>query len=318
MNDRHPPTKETLLTTDVSVAADCIRSGGLVAFPTETVYGLGANALDSDAVARVFVAKGRPANNPLIVHVADFEGVRSLSSSVPEYAESFMEAFFPGPLTLVLPRDPKVPYGTTAGLETVAVRMPDHPMALALIQQSGVFVAAPSANRSGRPSPTAWEDVYEDLNGRIDVILKGKPTKYGLESTVVDCTGEFPMILRPGGVSLEDLLLVHSQTAYSTSAALAAKSPGTAHRHYQPNAQVILVDHSRSLNLPEDAAFIGFSGGETARLRFEAVDVADYAHHLFSFFRQCEKEGIRTIYCEKVAPFGMGRALMDRLERASS
>ncbi|MDA1029253.1 MAG: L-threonylcarbamoyladenylate synthase [Bacteroidetes bacterium] len=310
--------KQTIVTDDVSLAAQRIRLGGLVAFPTETVFGLGANALDTEAVQRLFVAKGRPADNPLIVHVANPDDVRVLTSRIPSYAETLMEAFFPGPLTLVLPRAPIVPDITTAGLETVAIRMPDHEIALDLIRQSGMFIAAPSANRSGRPSPTTWEDVFEDLDGRIDLILKGTQTQFGLESTVVDCTGDFPVILRPGSVSLEELTAVQALTVYSDSSELSQRSPGTNHRHYQPNARVLLVPNPCLDDIPRDAAFIGLAGGFGAHLRYEAKSVADYAHHLFSFFRRCEKEGIRSIYCQKVPAVGIGRALMDRLERAAN
>jgi L-threonylcarbamoyladenylate synthase len=310
--------KKTLITEDVSIAAECIKNGGLVAFPTETVFGLGANALDGNAVKQIFLAKGRPADNPLIVHVADYDSVRELTSHVPDYAETLMKAFFPGPLTLVFPRASHIPDVTTAGLETVAVRMPDHVVAQALIAQSGTGIAAPSANRSGRPSPTTWQDVFEDLNGRVDVILKGDHTRVGLESTVVDCTGEYPIILRPGSISLEDLLLINSKTEYSSSSLLSGRSPGTNHRHYQPNAKVILVDENSEMPELEKAAFLGMTGGEGAKTRFVAVDIIEYAHHVFSFFRHCEKEGIGIIYCQKVSRTGLGSALMDRLDRASA
>jgi L-threonylcarbamoyladenylate synthase len=309
---------ETKVTDDVTLAAEVIRGGGIVAFPTETVYGLGADALDERAVRKIFEAKGRPADNPLIVHVCDTESISVLVSGMSESARRLMSAFFPGPLTLVLPRSGRVPDVTTAGLDTVAVRMPDHPVALALIRESGRFIAAPSANRSGRPSPTNWEDVFQDLNGRVDAILKGDRTRVGLESTVVDCTGPDPVILRPGSISLEDIQLVCPTATVSGRSEQEHRSPGTRHRHYQPESRVVLVDEGDEITDGADAAYIGITGGEGARVRLLVLDVEAYAHHLFTFFRKCEREGVGTIYCQRVDRSGLGTALMDRLERASA
>ena len=189
--------------SDIDAAAELLRSGELVAFPTETVYGLGANALSEAAVQRIFVAKGRPSDNPLIVHIASRTQLEHLVTSIPEVATRLMDQFWPGPLTIVLPKRPEVPNLVTAGLNTVAVRMPNHLIAIELIGQAGVPLAAPSANRSGRPSATTWQAVSEDLDGRIAGIICGEPTDFGLESTVVDVNSEQPRLLRPGGITFE-------------------------------------------------------------------------------------------------------------------
>ena len=185
------------------LAGSIIRSGGLVAFPTETVYGLGGNALDPEASRRIYAAKGRPSDNPLIVHIADLGSLSRIVSRIPDSALALADAFWPGPLTMILPRSSEVPPETTGGLDTVAVRMPSHPAALELIRRSGGYIAAPSANTSGRPSPTRAQHVYDDLNGRIDMIIDGGPVGIGIESTIIDLTEEVPMVLRPGFISID-------------------------------------------------------------------------------------------------------------------
>ena len=307
---------KTQVTESFALAADAIRNGGTVAFPTETVFGLGADALNKTAVAKIFEAKGRPADNPLIVHVANREQVSLVAQRTPEIAIALMEAFFPGPLTLVLPKHSSVPAITTAGLDSVAVRMPNHPVALRLIEACQTPLAAPSANRSGRPSPTTWEDVLQDLDGRIDVLLKGSQSLVGLESTVVDCTGETPVILRTGAISLEEIQQVAPTATYSRDNTDHHKSPGTRHRHYQPNAKVVLVDAPFE-GVGGSTAFIGFSGGTNVQFRMIPLTVEEYAHHLYSFFRNCDRAGIGVIFCERVSEKGLGVALMDRLKRAS-
>ena len=198
--------KTQLVTMDaLQAAAGIIRDGGLVAFPTETVYGLGADAMNAEAAAKIYEAKGRPSDNPLIVHIADKEQVDLLAENVPEAAERIMEAFWPGPLTIILNKKKEVPHGTTGGLNTVAIRMPSHPVAQALIRESGCMIAAPSANTSGRPSPTTAAHVMEDMQGRIPMILDGGAVGIGIESTILDMTGEIPMILRPGYITKEML-----------------------------------------------------------------------------------------------------------------
>ena len=227
-------------------AAEVLRSGGLVAFPTETVYGLGANALDEEAVKSIYRAKGRPSDNPLIVHIADTAAVKDLTDSIPGTAQALMDAFWPGPLTLVMPRSSLVPDIVTAGLDTVAVRMPSHPIASALIKKAGVPVAAPSANSSGRPSPTLARHVIEDMMGKIDVIIDGGNAEVGVESTVLDITVDPPVILRPGGVTLEQLRhvlgnVISDQTPGISDMAGTPKSPGMKYRHYSPKATMLLI-----------------------------------------------------------------------------
>jgi len=307
---------ETLLTNVPEVAAEIIRRGGVVAFPTETVYGLGANVFDAAAVARIFEAKQRPANNPLIAHVASMEQIEELAAEITPSAREFIKAFFPGPLTVVLRKTERVPAIATAGLNTIGIRMPRFAPAHRFIEACGVPVAAPSANVSGRPSPTTWQAVFEDLNGRIDGILQGELTEIGLESTVVDCMGEFPVVLRSGSVSVEQLQAVVPGTAAATgSDTEAPRSPGMLYRHYSPRARVVIglggADGGR-------AAFIGLNEPETSyELTKICVTAEEYARSLFEFFREADRAGVDTIYCEAVPETGIGAAIMDRLRRAA-
>lgn len=310
----------TRLLDDPAAAAALLRAGRLVAFPTETVYGLGAHALDPAAVARIFEAKGRPADNPLIVHVASVADLPALADVSGDAARRLADAFMPGPLTLVLPRRPCVPDVVTAGLDTVAVRVPGHPLAHALLRAAAVPVAAPSANRSGRPSPTSWEAVHADLNGRIDALLRGPRTDAGLESTVVDASGSVPVLLRAGAVSLEALrAVVPSVASLPARADLLRRSPGTRHRHYAPQARVVTVAPGAPLpDVATPAAWIGLSPAPVpVEAAFVAASVAAYAHEVFHFFRHCDAAGIATILCERVPEAGLGAALNDRLQRAS-
>lgn len=229
-------------------AAQILRDGGLVAFPTETVYGLGANALNEEAARKIYAAKGRPSDNPLIAHVARKEDVEALTSCIPEAGRKLMDRYWPGPLTLVFPKSEKVPYGTTGGLETVAVRMPSDPVANRLIGLAGVPVAAPSANTSGRPSPTTADHVYQDMNGKIEMIVDGGPVGIGLESTIVDVSGEVPVMLRPGAVTIEMLretlgrVEVDPAILGPLKADVKPKAPGMKYRHYAPKADLLLVE----------------------------------------------------------------------------
>ena len=315
----------TTLTDSPEAAAAFIRDGQLAAFPTETVYGLGADAFNAAAVRAIFAAKGRPADNPLIVHVARDADVERLARDISAAAQRLMGAFFPGPLTLVLPRRYEVPAVVTAGLDTIGVRWPRHPVAQRFLDACRTPVAAPSANRSGRPSPTSAEAVRADLGGRIACILRGGRTEAGLESTVVDATGAAPVVLRAGMISLEQLQqvcpAVHANVHADSEQKPARRSPGTHHRHYAPRARVVIV------NSPQDAApdarhaYIGRAAPDAPEA-FGHVQVCasleDYAHALFHFFRASDAAGCTTLYAEAVPEDGLGRALMDRLRRAAA
>jgi L-threonylcarbamoyladenylate synthase len=311
---------QTIVTSDVGLTASVIRRGGIVAFPTETVYGLGANVFDEKAVEAIFEAKARPVDNPLIAHIADLAQIKELAHDVPANAEKLIDAFFPGPLTVVLAKAERVPLIATAGLDTIGIRMPKFDLAHRFLLACSVPVVAPSANLSGRPSPTTWEAVAEDLDGRIDCILRGEATEIGLESTVVDCTGAVPLLLRKGSVSLADLQRVVPEIrAEDASAAEIMRSPGLRHRHYSPRAMVVLIDPGSEVSDVRTGA--GYIGLHELSERFEATlicgSVDEYAHALFEFFRNCDRKGIDTIYCERVDESAIGAALMDRLRRAA-
>ncbi|MBR3834114.1 MAG: threonylcarbamoyl-AMP synthase [Lachnospiraceae bacterium] len=235
------------ITANVKEAAKILQSKGLVAFPTETVYGLGGDALDENAAAKIYTAKGRPSDNPLIVHIADTKDVYELATEVPEKATMLMEAFWPGPLTIILPKKTIVPDGTTGGLNTVAIRMPSHPVALSLIRESGLYIAAPSANTSGRPSPTLAKHVMEDMNGRIEMILDGGAVGIGIESTIVDLTGDVPVILRPGFITKSMLEKIVGEVTIDPALIepdpnLRPKAPGMKYTHYAPKGELTIVE----------------------------------------------------------------------------
>jgi L-threonylcarbamoyladenylate synthase len=309
---------ETYLTTEPEAAAEIIRRGGIVAFPTETVYGLGANAFDASAIAKIFEAKKRPQDNPLIAHVGSIEQIELLAARVPDFAPALIKTFFPGPLTLVFPKRDEVPEIATAGLDSIGVRMPRNELAREFLAACETPVVAPSANLSGRPSPTTWEAAYEDLNGRIDGILQGDATEIGLESTVVDCTGDRPVVLRQGSVTLEDIRRVVPDATANDSIESERKSPGLRHKHYAPNASVAIIDAAAKVDDASSAAYIGLSDREEPFASEQIVgDAAEYAHLLFKFFRECEREGLKKIYCERVEESGIGAALMDRIRRAA-
>lgn len=245
--------RDKLQTADAQLweAARILRGGGLVAFPTETVYGLGANGLDEAAARKIYAAKGRPSDNPLILHISAEEELAPLVRKVPEAARKLMEAFWPGPLTMIFEKSGIVPYGTTGGLDTVAVRMPVDPVAGRMIKLAGVPVAAPSANLSGRPSPTTAQHVIQDMNGRIEMILDGGPVGIGVESTIVDVTGPVPMLLRPGAVTMEMLedaigeVAIDPAVAGPVAADVKPRAPGMKYRHYAPKAELVLVEDGR-------------------------------------------------------------------------
>lgn len=311
---------KTIVTRSPIEAAKIIERGGIVAFPTETVYGLGANVFDEVAIAKIFEAKMRPADNPLIAHVASLEQVAELASIIPRSAKVFIDSFFPGPLTVVLPRSERVPLAATAGLNTIGVRMPQFGLANQFLSACREPVVAPSANLSGKPSTTTWHAVLEDLDGRIDCILQGDPTEIGLESTVVDCTVDVPILLRQGSISLEQLRSVVPETIeYKPVADDTPRSPGLKHRHYSPTATVsIISDLKFDISDLRSAAYIGLSDPQRKfGIALICISVADYAHSVFEFFRECDRRRIGTIYCETVPETGIGSALMDRLRRAA-
>ena len=304
-------------------AAAALKRGEPVAFPTETVYGLGANALDPAAVRRVFAEKGRPGDNPLIVHVADLPMLRRVVTRVPPEARALAQRFWPGPLTIVLPKKRVVPAVVTAGLPTVAVRVPDHPVALALIEAAGVPIAAPSANRSGRPSPTRAAHVAADFPGLL--VLDGGPARHGLESTVVSL-GDPPRILRLGAIPVEELRAVLPGLVVATKARARAESPGMRHRHYAPARPLILFRRSRAAALREalaadpkaillctDADAALFPGTRPVRL---GGTPAEIAHGLFEALRTGRRGSLLLAY--SVPRRGLLRAVMDRLERAAT
>lgn len=310
---------ETILTRSPGKAAEIIKRGGIVAFPTETVYGLGADVFNSDAVARIFDAKMRPADNPLIAHIGDLSQISYLAADVPESASQLIAEFFPGPLTVVLKRSAAVPLIATAGLDSIGVRMPGNELASDFLKKCGSPVVAPSANLSGRPSPTTWKAVLEDLNGRIDCILQGHATKVGLESTVVDCTVEPPVVLRSGAVSLEELKsVVPAIEPYQPLEGEAPRSPGLKHRHYSPKANVFLFDAGPPTADHQADACICISNIPNEFAYFMRCDsTEEYASQLYEFFRECDRKGIDNVFCETVPETGLGAALMDRLRRAA-
>lgn len=319
-----------------------IRSGGLVAFPTETVYGLGANALDDKAAKKIYEAKGRPSDNPLIAHISCLEEIAPLVSCLPEAGEKLANAFWPGPLTLVLPKSSRVPYGTTGGLDTVAVRMPSDPTALELIRLSGVPIAAPSANVSGRPSPTRADHVYQDMDGRIDLILDGGPVGIGVESTIVDVTGEVPYLLRPGAVTIEMLkevvgeIRIDPAVLGAVSPEIQPKAPGMKYRHYAPKAELTLIEGETDLVvtaincLAEEKLEAGSRVGiictdETIGFypQGEAVSIGrraheeTIAHNLYAVLRQFDDLGVDYIFSEAFDETQLGQAIMNRLNKAA-
>jgi L-threonylcarbamoyladenylate synthase len=324
-------------------AARILKEGGLVAFPTETVYGLGADATNEQAAARIYEAKGRPSDNPLIVHIADIHALSQCASEVSERALALAKAFWPGPLTMILPKGELIPYTTTGGLDTVAVRMPDHPAALELIRAAGGFIAAPSANTSGRPSPTKAEHVYEDLKGRIPLILDGGEVGIGIESTIVDLTEQEPVILRPGYITqamLEEVTagVKMDRGLLETAKDVRPKAPGMKYRHYAPKAELVLVQGELS-NVPDvikeqvrQLSMEGKKSGviccEETRLRYADTDAeilsigsrrdeATIAHNLYDVLRAFDEKEVDRIYSECFDTPMLGDAVMNRMRKAA-
>lgn len=328
-------------------AAQVLKSGGLVAFPTETVYGLGANALDEEAAGKIYAAKGRPSDNPLIVHVARKEDVDRLTAYIPEAGKKLMERYWPGPLTLIFPKSGAVPLGTTGGLETVAVRMPSDPVANRLIALAGVPVAAPSANTSGRPSPTTADHVYQDMNGKIELIVDGGEVGIGLESTIVDVSGTVPTLLRPGAVTVEMLRETLGEVEIDPAIKgpltkdVRPKAPGMKYRHYAPKAELVLVEADftdtarrrvteKLKELAHDKLAQGYRVGiictdETRNCYPEGIVQSlgcrareeTIAHNLFAVLREYDDMEVDYIYSESFSGEALGQAIMNRLTKAA-
>lgn len=324
-------------------AALCLKRGGLVAFPTETVYGLGGNALEEEAAKKIYAAKGRPSDNPLIIHIAEVSALKELAREIPEVAIRLAERFWPGPLTMILQKSEKVPLGTTGGLDTVAIRMPDHPVALQLIRTSGLYLAAPSANTSGRPSPTLAEHVAEDLSGRIDMILDGGMVKVGLESTIVDLTEEIPVILRPGCITKEMLEQVVGQVKIDPAILSAQgmtnakpKAPGMKYKHYAPKAEltifkgkqesVVKYIQKQAEEMEKEGLNVGILATEETRSDYtkgivriigSRQEEGSIARGLFACLREFDHLQVDVILAESFEEDAMGEAIMNRLNKAA-
>ena len=321
----------------IQQAAKLLQQEEVVAFPTETVYGLGANAFSDKAVAKIFQAKGRPSDNPLIVHISNKQQLTELVDNIPAHAEKLMEKFWPGPLTVIFPKKNNASKLVTAGLDTIAIRMPDHPVALALIEESGLPLAAPSANLSGKPSPTTAKHVVDDLDGKVAGIVDGGPTGVGLESTVLDCTTEIPIILRPGGVTKEQLEQVVGEVGVdpaltTENVELKPKSPGMKYTHYAPIAPLYIVegtvdylqhivDKSRA-----DGKVVGILSTDEHKNSLSAdvvlsvgthADLATVAANLYEKLRQFNETNVDVIYSESFPADGVGAAIMNRLNKAA-
>lgn len=322
-------------------AAKLIRQGELVAFPTETVYGLGADALLPRGAEKIYQAKGRPSDNPLIIHIAKVEALDRIAAKIPQEAKLLAEAFWPGPLTMIFEKTGEVPYETTGGMDTVAVRMPSHPIALELIRQSGGYIAAPSANTSGRPSPTLASHVYEDLNGKIPMILDGGPVGIGIESTILDLSDAVPMVLRPGYITKEMLSRVIGEVRddpglIGADSNIRPKAPGMKYKHYAPKAELMLVTGSRDRviekinKLVQEKEAQGKKAGviatdetrEAYQCRYvksigSREDEDGIARHLYGILRDFDTLDVDYIYSESLATPRIGQAIMNRLLKAA-
>lgn len=325
----------------IEEAGKILQNGGLVAFPTETVYGLGANALDAEAAAKTYRAKGRPSDNPLIVHIADWEDLKAIVKEIPPQAELAARSFWPGPLTMIFQKSDLVPYGTTGGLDTVAVRMPSNETALEVIRAAGGYVSGPSANTSGRPSPTNAGHVAEDLSGKIDMILDDGDVEIGLESTILDMTVVPPMILRPGAITKEMAQEVLGevdvdQTILSAESKEPPKAPGMKYRHYAPKADLVIVEGTveNEVKAIRQLVYGRVCRGEKAGVIATTETQKQYTHglvkvigtrsseksvarNLYAILRDFDREDVRIIYSESFAVQGLGRAIMNRLEKAA-
>lgn len=335
--------QEDLEAKDFTQAIELLRHGELVAFPTETVYGLGGDALDETAAKRIYEAKGRPSDNPLIVHIASTDALKVLAKEVPEEAYELARVFWPGPLTMILKKSDLVPYSTTGGLDTIAIRMPSHPIARRLIAESKVYVAAPSANVSGRPSPTCAEHVIEDMNGRIAMIIDGGSAQIGLESTIIDLVNEKPMILRPGYITKNQLEEVLASVEYDPaviakekSEIKVAKAPGMKYRHYAPKGELSIFEGpsdkvvasirelaTQKISMKQTVGIIATD--ETSNDYKEGIvksigsrkDEEAIAAHLFGILREFDSLGVSYIYSESFDDNSLSQAIMNRLLKAA-
>ena len=322
-------------------AGDILKKGGLVAFPTETVYGLGADALQEEAAKKTYEAQGRPSDNPLIVHIADYEDLKKIAVNIPAETDALAAHFWPGPLTMIFEKSDIVPYGTTGGLDTVAVRMPSDPVAAELIRAAGGFVSAPSANTSGRPSPTTAEHVLEDLGGKIDMVIDGGSVEIGLESTILDMTVEPPMILRPGAITadmFEEVIgpVSVDETILGSESKKPPKAPGMKYRHYAPKARLAIVEGDLREEILAIRQLAYAASREGKKVGIIATDetlpfykyglVKDIgtrenektiARNLYRILREFDEEDVDTIYSESFAMQGIGKAIMNRLEKAA-
>lgn len=325
----------------IEEAGHIIGNGGIVAFPTETVYGLGADALNSEAVKKIFIAKGRPQDNPLIVHVSS-KDISYLVKNVPNVAKELMNKFWPGPLTIILEKKDIIPQETSAGLSTIGIRMPNNEVALKLIELAGKPIAAPSANISGRPSPTEVNRCIEDLTGKVNYILGGERSDIGVESTIVDCTVEPPLVLRPGGITLEMLREIDSKIEIDKALKekptenLKPKAPGMKYRHYAPNANLKIIrgknektieiinemlenyieKNNKVAILTTDENLINFNKGEIISLGSNK-NLSEIAKNLFESLRKCDDLGVQYILCQGFEEDGVGLAIMNRLNKAA-
>ena len=321
-------------------AGALLKGGALVAFPTETVYGLGANALDEEASAKIYAAKGRPSDNPLIIHIADMEKLAYITAEIPKAAVKLAEKFWPGPLTMVLKKSDAVPFGTTGGLNTVAVRMPSHKVALEMIRAGGGYIAAPSANTSGRPSPTLASHVADDMDGIIPMILDGGAVGIGIESTIVDLTEEIPTILRPGFITKEMLEEVVGEVqidkGLEADAKTPPKAPGMKYRHYAPKAELLIVEGAEDAVIEKINALVkekeaqgivaGVIGTEETVSKYQArivksmgtrTDEISISSHLYGILREFDESDAEVIYSESFEEGAMGSAIMNRLLKAA-
>ena len=318
---------------DLKIAAELLKGGGTVIFPTETVYGLGANALDSAAIKKIYEAKGRPSDNPLIVHIASADLLPNIVREIPACAKQLMERFWPGPLTLIFQKSDQIPYAVTGGMETVAVRMPSHPVARELLTYANLPIAAPSANRSGYPSPTAFAHVKRDMDGRVDAIIDGGDCSVGVESTVLDISGKTPVLYRPGGVTKEELEKVVGTIRVVTEAKTgeAPKSPGLKYKHYAPRAEVLILHGSfdqvqnyvKNRCETEKVGMLVFDEFPTLSPALVTYSLGgknnpqSAAHRLFDGLRSLDDAGVSLILAPEIPDYGMWSAVRNRLYRAS-